>query len=82
MLTVYKETGSYPLMDYMRSDDNLMKIAAIVYKTEKGMRDYLTDLKEGVKSDLMTKLRLTPNSDGGSIVTQGQTGIDTKKLED
>jgi hypothetical protein len=82
MLTVNKETGSYPLMDYMRSDDNLMKIAAIVYKTEKGMRDYLTDLKEGVKSDLMTKLRLTPNSDGGSIVTQGQTGIDTKKLED
>ena len=69
MLTIDKESGSYPLLDYMRSDDNLMKIAAIVYKTEKGMRDYLSETKEGVKSDLLAKLRLTPRVDGGSIVT-------------
>ena len=68
MLTISKETGSYPLMDYLRSDDNLMKIAAIVYKTEKGMRDYLSEVKEGTKSDLMQKLKLTPNVDGGGII--------------
>jgi len=71
MLSINKETLSYPLADYLQSDDNLLKVAAIVYKTEKGMRDYLSDLKEGTKSDLMAKLRLTPKNDTGSIVTSG-----------
>jgi hypothetical protein len=71
MLKVSKESGTYPLADYLQSDDNLMKIAAVVYKTEKGMRDYLSDLKEGVKSDLMAKLRITPENDGGTIAKTG-----------
>lgn len=81
MLKVNKETGSYPLLDYLRSDKNLMKVAAIVYKGEKGMRDYLSDLKEGVKSDLMAKLRLTPNVDGGSI-SVGSSNPDIEKAYD
>ena len=68
MLSVDKKTGSYPLMDYLRSDDNLMKIAAIVFKTEKGMKDYLSEVKEGKVSDLMKKLKLTPDTDGGGII--------------
>ena len=71
MLQVDKETGSYPLLDYLRSDNNLLKVAAVVFRGEKGMKDYLADLKEGVKSDLMTKLRITPQNDGGTIVKNG-----------
>lgn len=69
MVKLNPETGQHKLHEMLLSDDNLYKVAALLWKGDKGIRDYLSTVKEGIKQDVLNKTGVNPKEQSSSTNT-------------
>ena len=69
MFKIDPETGLSEFDKFLQSRDNILSLAAVVWKGSKGMKEKLSDIKEQVKKDVTSKLGTSPIVDGGTTTT-------------
>ena len=69
MLAIDKETGTHSIHDAMMNDETLYDIAYMLWLKDKGMRSYITGIKEAAKDDVFAKTDLKPERVEGRITT-------------
>lgn len=77
MVKLNPQTGTSKLYDLLQDDSMLYKVGYFIWKNE-NLRGYLTDLKEGVKKNIESKLDPTLEKDKGS--TKMRKAVDRGKL--
>ena len=73
------EAGVAPLMEQLQSNENLVKVAYMLWKGDSKVRAAITDAKEGAKSDLLSKIDPKPRPKqgaGGGGPEPGQVDLD------
>ena len=74
------EQGVAPLMQMLQSNDNLVKIAAMIWKGSDKIKSAINDAKENGKNSIKDKLHSSPNTGFKSGGSGGELNIDLDAL--
>lgn len=74
------ESGIAPLMEMLQSNDNLVKIAAMIWKGSDKVKSAINEAKESGKNSIKDKLHSSPNTGYKSGGTGGEPTIDFDAL--
>lgn len=67
MIKINKDTGTHKIAEMLNDDAVFYKTAYFLWKGEKGLKGYISDLKENVKKNIEEKLNPTLEEGRGSI---------------
>lgn len=66
------ETGKTPLQEMLEDDDMRYYVTALINTGKSGIKGKLSDMKEKIKSDIIKKLGIEPEDQGGIAIGQSQ----------
>jgi hypothetical protein len=78
MIKINKETGTHKIAEMLNDDAVFYKTAFFLWKGEKGLKGYISDLKESVKKNIEEKI--DPVLEPGRGSTKLASAVDREKL--